>query len=295
MFVTLAYIVLQLWDNRLELKDSFNYTVLAATLFCTAVFTALVCFNPFLFSLILSAVTGKKQNYKKVAPIYLKSNMYKYLPGNVMHYIGRNQLAVDTDLKHGEVAFSSLAEAMLSMTGAIIGGTLFAGKYMLDAVTTYINIKYVVYAFSFFVIIFFLIVAVFKSKVFILFEKLKSIILSKNIYLFIAVLFCMIISLALNGFIFAVVLISMDVKLNLVQIIQVLGISMIAWLVGFVTPGSPGGLGIREAMLSVLLSHIAPISILAAAAVIYRCITIFGDILAYLVIKILIKDNTKSL
>ena len=56
-----------------------------------------------------------------------------------------------------------------------------------------------------------------------------------------------------------------------------------AWIAGFVTPGAPGGLGVREA---VLLSALIPVYGPAAAvgmAIVLRIVTTLGDGAAFLV------------
>ena len=49
---------------------------------------------------------------------------------------------------------------------------------------------------------------------------------------------------------------------------------------GFITPGAPGGLGVREALLTIILSDILPTDIIVAGVLIFRFITLFGEFLA---------------
>lgn len=61
----------------------------------------------------------------------------------------------------------------------------------------------------------------------------------------------------------------------------VLAASVLAWLAGFVTPGSPGGLGVREVVLSVTLSGwVEPAAAVSAAAA-FRVLTVAGDLLVF--------------
>ena len=57
--------------------------------------------------------------------------------------------------------------------------------------------------------------------------------------------------------------------------------SVLAWLAGFVTPGSPGGLGVREVVLSVALSGWVDPAIAVATAAGFRVLTITGDLLVF--------------
>lgn len=54
-----------------------------------------------------------------------------------------------------------------------------------------------------------------------------------------------------------------------------------AWLVGFLTPGAPGGLGTREATLVLLLSHLGQEEAVLLSAALFRIVTVLGDCLLF--------------
>ncbi len=56
-----------------------------------------------------------------------------------------------------------------------------------------------------------------------------------------------------------------------------------AWLCGFVVPGAPGGLGIREGVLTLLLSPLTGADTALLAALAFRAVTLLGDGIAALV------------
>ena len=58
-----------------------------------------------------------------------------------------------------------------------------------------------------------------------------------------------------------------------------------AWVCGFVIPGAPGGIGIREAVLSILLGDITG-GILMFMIIVHRLITIIGDFTVYLIVSL---------
>ncbi|WP_299616374.1 hypothetical protein [Pelagibius sp.] len=62
----------------------------------------------------------------------------------------------------------------------------------------------------------------------------------------------------------------------------VLSVSAGAWLAGFVTPGASGGIGVRDALLILALKPFAGDAIVFAALA-YRLLTILGDIVYFLV------------
>jgi len=56
----------------------------------------------------------------------------------------------------------------------------------------------------------------------------------------------------------------------------------ISWMLGFAVPGAPGGIGVREMVLSMLLSPVMDGDVIAVLSVLHRMITVAGDFLAYL-------------
>jgi len=61
------------------------------------------------------------------------------------------------------------------------------------------------------------------------------------------------------------------------------GIFAIAWVAGFIMPGAPGGLGVREAILVAILSSFYDSQIVVGIAVSLRVVTILGDGVAFIV------------
>ena len=55
-----------------------------------------------------------------------------------------------------------------------------------------------------------------------------------------------------------------------------------AWTLGFLTPGAPAGLGVREAVLVALLTPSAGEPAALTAALAFRAATLGGDLLFYL-------------
>jgi len=64
---------------------------------------------------------------------------------------------------------------------------------------------------------------------------------------------------------------------------RIAGAFAVSWLVGFVTPGSPAGLGLRELTFFSMLAGIFPNETLVLAAALFRIATVSGDLMAWLV------------
>jgi glycosyltransferase 2 family protein len=61
--------------------------------------------------------------------------------------------------------------------------------------------------------------------------------------------------------------------------LDLLAITTAAWVLGFVVPGAPGGVGVREAVMIVLLEPTIGQADSVALALIYRISTTAGDAL----------------
>jgi uncharacterized membrane protein YbhN (UPF0104 family) len=69
-----------------------------------------------------------------------------------------------------------------------------------------------------------------------------------------------------------------SIDINLVM--HVLVSYSAAWLVGYITPGAPGG-GVRDAMLVILLSRVITQPQAILVALLFRIVTVSGDILYF--------------
>lgn len=63
--------------------------------------------------------------------------------------------------------------------------------------------------------------------------------------------------------------------------LEMLGIYSVAWLIGFVVPGAPAGLGIREALLVLGLSPLVGIQVATTSTALFRATTVIGDGFAF--------------
>lgn len=62
---------------------------------------------------------------------------------------------------------------------------------------------------------------------------------------------------------------------------SLIGAFVLAWVVGFVTPGAPGGIGVRELLLVFLLGGVLPEQDIVLAVVLSRVLTTLGDLVFF--------------
>jgi len=216
--------------------------------------------------------------------IYGRSQVAKYLPGNVFHYVGRHLLAKEMGLPNGIIVFSALLEAVLLIIVAL-GLTVFS----LVLYGWHYDLKYELAKPWFFLVM------ILASLIILLFIynfplSIKKY-LSKDDWLinldhipFSRIVTTLIyVSVIYLTFFTTIGLLLWFIAQNITPVINgrvlvfIIAYSF-SWAIGFITPGAPGGIGIREALLVALLSPIMGGEAQAIIlALIFRIATISGD------------------
>ena len=99
----------------------------------------------------------------------------------------------------------------------------------------------------------------------------------------------------LTGLIFFGVFYILDPGSSFSSVIEYIAIYSCAWIFGFITPGAPGGIGVRESIMVVLLSDKIGAGNALSGALLFRGITISGEVVGYLLAGTKIfKDPVKT-
>jgi uncharacterized membrane protein YbhN (UPF0104 family) len=91
--------------------------------------------------------------------------------------------------------------------------------------------------------------------------------------------------MSLNGAIFVCVFTLLGGEPAMTGFTLVYSGAISAFLAGLVTPGSPSGIGVREAALFFILQGMSDNQIIIPAVLLWRVITITGDVLCFLLSK----------
>lgn len=278
MVIAIFYIVKYIYKENVDfsfLKQRENIiTVIFLVILSSANVVCLACAwknNLELFAL------DSKIALKDAVWICTKSNLARYIPGNVAHYASRNIIGTKYELRQKAMVLASLAELLLVIlvSGIIILALMFPKiqivMYELLGERSS-NLEGMV---GFFILLFLIIVVI---AFFLLREKIENFkfyvfkgIKSTIIYFFYHLI---------NLLVFGGMIIYIFKVGTFDQIINLGGCYLIAWLIGMITPGAPGGIGIREYILLVLLRETTEESAVLQMAVLMRMITLGGDILA---------------
>ena len=198
------------------------------------------------------------------------SQLAKYVPGNIFQFASRQAIGVSEGYPGVPLAKS------IGWELGLMGGTAFLFSiFIIPIFNINISIQWALLLFFLaFTLLVFLIGAVVGKRI------------SYTIVMY-AILF------ALTGFVFVFILTFVVSKHMITEIpyISLFGIYIFAWLIGFITPGAPAGVGIREAVLFTFLNPFIPSGDLLLTIVIMRFITVGGDLIYYGISWILRKEN----
>lgn len=213
--------------------------------------------------------------------VYLKTNIAKYLPGNIWHYYGRIVAAKNANISTGAATLSVLLEPLLMLAAALIIIILCSSQFAAANTSLIIQILQLLSL----AVVLCAIHPWFLNPVIRLLYRLKAkksvtntqptVPLSLKSYPLRPLLGELgFMGLRATGFILTMFALG---SLNANQIPLLLGAFSCAWLLGLVVPGAPGGLGVFEATAYQLLQHHFPSALVFSAIALYRLISILAE------------------
>jgi uncharacterized membrane protein YbhN (UPF0104 family) len=228
---------------------------------------------------ILLALSSNVCLNQHVLYVYLKTVIFKYAPGNVFHFLGRHSLSKSHQLSHETIAFANGIEILLQLFA--VSFIIMIGAFFFDIslnLGEYIALSKTKILLAFSLLIVVVLMVLFKRK------YRESLLHKKAIWrLFRVFTYHLVFLLGSALILVAVYATLFGISFSFSIFVQTIFVSSIAWLFGFVVPGAPGGVGIREAMLLLLLPSIMIVSkeVVLAGALIYRVVTILAEGLTF--------------
>lgn len=213
--------------------------------------------------------------------VYLKTNIAKYLPGNIWHHYGRIVAAKNANVSAGAATLSVLLEPLLMLAAALIIIILCSSQFAAANTTLILQTLQLLSL----IVVLCAIHPWFLNPVIRFLYRLKakkSAVTTESTVPFTLKKYPLrpllgevgFLGLRATGFILTMFALH---SLNVNQIPLLLGAFSCAWLLGFVIPGAPGGLGVFEATAYELLQHNFPSAIVFSAIALYRLISILAE------------------
>ena len=290
MVVSLGVVAYRIWGSWENIQAAFNWKCLLVLLLFTLYVMGSYITYAVLYKKVLEEMAGRTVGIECISQ-YLKANLYKYLPGNVMHYVGRNKIAADGLVSYKQINIASIMEILVSIIAASAIAMLLAGKYVIQYVIQYIVFRWIICGSVVLGVVLSIIIVAFRSKIM---DFLKDSITPRIPHIFGRMVVIYIIWTILGNTVFARLLQVLGCEITLTDYFPIIGIYSGAWLIWFLTPGVPGGIGVREAMLNIFLSGIIPTWMASLAGVLIRIAQILGELLAYVITVSAIKRHYEA-
>lgn len=297
MVIALIFIVKKMlfFDSSIwvSLKDTHCWIIVV--ILCINIIQNLFCCIP--WGILVEHITGRNIAYLQLASVYTKSAIYKYVPGNIFQYVGRNELAIRMDLSHVDIGISTVLDTVIMFGTATLISVFILGKNAFQYFAENSSKIITIVAILLMVMLLGFGLAYMKSEsVKCLIRKCKRILNIKYIKVYVKCFGCYIFVNFIGCINLAVVLLLVLRQQYSWEIfIHISGAYIFAFIVGFITPGVSGGIGVREAVMVILTDGFLSGDVILAAMVLLRFTSIVSDLASYGVVKLIIATKVKCL
>ena len=213
--------------------------------------------------------------------VYLKTNIAKYLPGNVWHYYGRIMAAKNANISTNIATLSVLLEPLLMLAAALIIIVLFGSQLVFSN----LNFNLIILQFLALIIVLCILHPRFLNPAIQILDKWKNKKSNRENQLINSFIIqrypvkpllgeLVFLGLRASGFILTMLALN---SLTWAQIPLLVGAFSCAWVLGLVVPGAPGGLGVFETTAMLLLQYHFPAALVISAIALYRLISIIAE------------------
>ncbi len=282
--LAIVFIAKKIIEMEFDYKLIFSATGISAIVGLILIQTALIFVACRAWEHYLSAFGNIKLNRYRVWAIYSKANLFKYIPGNVFQYVGRNELAVETEMTHKQVAAATVADTLTMMFIKVLVSFVLLRGQLFKVVEQYVKREILIAIIAIGIVVFIAVLILLickKNYIKMIIESRKSVTKSLIDYLCVDVI---------SGIMYMVVIsVILNYSCTSNEVLLLVGGYTLASVIGFVTPGAPGGIGIREAVILFLSKGIIDSNLLTTAAVVMRIICVIADVLAFGVAYLIVK------
>ncbi len=276
IIISLIFVGLKLKGFNIDFKVYQNHKNIEMIIISIMMLMFTIIFLSIGWTQILRQISGENIKYIHTMPIYIQTNLSKYVPGNIMQFAGRNLLGTQYGIVQKILTLSTICElSILSFIGIFI--ILITNQ--VGSIFKFLPPKYVT------AIVIILLTVVILAMLLVSVKKIKlpKIEVKKALLIFRSSVVNYLVALIFMGVSFVIVMLTVyEHNITVVDLITWIGIFIVAWFIGFITPGAPGGIGIREVILITYMNEVVPSQYILEAVLIHRVISVIADLLLYI-------------
>jgi hypothetical protein len=234
-------------------------------------------------------ISGARLPLKEAFTIFSFAQLARYIPGSVFAYASRVHLA-----KKEEVSRTHTVVSLAFETGLLLGSAAVVSLFTLShALSPSILLGLVVVTIA--------VVVAFEPQLFGWFVNLaRKKLIGEEVKLHYSHIDLLKASIPyfLHWIVFGVALFAVVrsiVPIPVSTLPFIIGINAFSWFVGYLAPGAPAGLGIREAAIALLLQRLMPLPTATVIAILSRVVAIVAEMATLAAIKLLaLKEKNAS-
>ena len=295
MLASFVFLGLAVFSKPLDFSKIGNPAdAVLLSLAVTAGYIGIVYFAALAWKMTMQFIYGGLLPYKTLATVYVKANIAKYLPGNVMHFAGRNILAGRLGLSQLDTAFSSVTEILiLALTACIWSAALAFDRlaYLIRRSVAMMQTHALLFAgaaVALLAIISALVLFIHKRGYV---QKYRKFLTLGFLRLLLRLFVMYSITLLVSGFFMMLMFpVLFGASLTPHTVMLIIAAYIVSWVSGYIVPGAPGGLGIRESVLVLILSSVFPQNQILLVAFLNRLLSIAGDAVAFALRPLLLRN-----
>ena len=269
------------WKHHNWLQTSaLNYELLITVFVCSIIYGLSEFLLSFAWRRLLIWFGDKDISTNLCNRIYGKSQIAKYIPGNIFHVLGRHILGSQVGIKHIVLAGATVYEILGLLSISILIG--FSGMVIFGLGNIYFSLYQIISILLTALVIIGLAIPLAPYLM-----SLRGIIIPYKgigdsflnigkVYLFYFIFF-------LIAGLLLVVIVNIFLDINFIITAKLIVIFSIAWIAGFIIPGAPGGIGVREAVIIFFITPIIGEAQSIAVAIALRFITLLGDVWFFII------------
>ena len=213
---------------------------------------------------------GKSMDFWTCFRIYSITQLGKYMPGNIWHFVGKAAEYKSHNFSLGNVRDALVIENAWLVLSAFVYGLLLVTVFEFELIKSLFTSHS--YLIIFFIALIFLVLLLAKNLLKINFKKILS-----DYRLNLRIVLLQLAVWTLLGLGFAVL--AMPFLLQEVSILMLVGLYAVAFSIGFITPFAPAGVGVREAILALGLLPYVPLEIVIIVSVANRLLYLLVEII----------------
>lgn len=284
--VAIVFVIVQFSKISLDVKILFSLKSIFVMSVQIVIVMLQIFFGCYGWLKFVEILSGSVVGFKVTMLTYTKSNIYKYVPGNVFQLIARNELASKCGIGNLDVAAATIMDTVISLAVALLVAFCCLGqivlKYIIDIWLNYRTL------FSFLIVAGLAVLCfatiILKNRVLILMQQFIDKLTKSNICKFLqAIGYYVLNNLVTAITMFLFVTIVFEIPQTPKMLITLSGAYILSAIVGMVTPGAPGGIGVREAVMIVLTGSMMDSNIIITTLVLLRVTAIAGDVVVFLI------------